>query len=805
MTITMAKLAKLGAGLAAMAMLSRSALADGATSVNKSGDAEDFFEKRIRPVLVERCYQCHSAQAKKLKGGLRLDTRDRVLQGGDSGPAIVPEKPAESLLIRAIRYKDDHLQMPPKEKLPDHVVADFEEWIRIGAPDPRRSDSSAQAQSRGGVNFAEGRKFWSIQPIKPYPLPKVSAAAWPLRRIDWFVLGKLDEAQLSPSKRADARSLVRRATFDLTGLPPTPEEIDAFVHDDSSNAYEQFIERLLASPQYGERWARFWLDKARYTDAISNFEDSRASPWLYRDWVIKAFQQDMPYDEFVKRQLATDLMPGSDPRDLPALGFLGLSPTYWKELKLQRSLIQVVVAEEWEERMDALGRTFLGLTLACARCHDHKFDPISQEDYYAVAGVLASSRTIDRPLVPEKDFEPVRKARKEVNDLDEEVKKLRQKASSAQTGDKGKEMSEETKTKIAELESKIKSIKTNTPGFDQLMANALEEAALYVLDDGPNRTKLDYRSGKARDLRVHLRGNPSNEGRAVPRGFLEVLSKGSRKEFQKGSGRIELAEAIVNEGAPLSARVIVNRIWEQHFSRGLVDTPSNFGVRGSRPTHPELLDDLAARFIQNGWSLKWLHREIMLSAAYQQSSEFHAEHHRADPENRLLWRMNRRRLDIESWRDAALAAAGFLDFKQSGGPQDLAEASNRRRTIYGTVGRTLLNDMLRLYDFPDPSIHGEQRVPTTTPTQQLFVLNSEFVQTQAERLFDRLNRESPSELSARVNQAHHWLFGRKASEREIAWATDFLSAPHRTPEEQSQDWRLYLHALLGSNEFMFVD
>jgi hypothetical protein len=433
-----------------------------------------------------------------------------------------------------------------------------------------------------------------------------------------------------------------------------------------------------------------------------------------------------------------------------------------------------------------------------------------------VAGVLASTRTMDRPLVPEEEFEPVRLARQEAGKLDEELTKLRKKEKEEKNpskapkdaGEEGskqpKQTLDEIKAKIAELENRLKSIKS-TPGFDQLLATAVGEAALYVLADGPDNTKLDYRPGEARDLRVHLRGNPSNEGRLVPRGFLQVLSPGARKQFEKGSGRLELAEAIVNEGAPLSARVIVNRIWESHFGRGLVDTPSNFGARGSLPTHPELLDDLTARFMQNGWSLKWLHRDIMLSAAYQQSSAFVEKNHRADPENRWLWRMNRRRLEVEAWRDAMLAVAGSLDLEHGGAPGDLSGASNARRTIYGTVNRRRLNDLLRLYDFPDPSIHGEQRVPTTTPVQQLFVLNSEFIQRQAANLFTRLKQECRPDTVSRLQQAHQWVFGRPPSAQEIVWATDFIQPDASGIEEQDKNWRLYLHALLGSNEFMFVD
>lgn len=792
-----------GRVLGAFALFVAAQFAIAETPVSTS-DPEDFFEKRIRPVFVERCYKCHSSRAEKLKGELRLDSREGILKGGESGAAIVPGKTEESLLIRAIRYRDEHLQMPPKEKLPDSTIALLEEWIRIGAPIPG-ADSSIQKPPSAGINFAEGRKFWSFQPPLIHSLPSIARPDWPQRRMDWFVLSKLDDAKLAPSRRADPRTLIRRASFDLTGLPPTPADVEDFVRDNSREAYQRLIERLLASPNYGERWARFWLDKARYTDAIANFENSRGSPWLYRDWVVEAFLQDMPYDEFVKRQLAADLMPECGPKDRPALGFLGLSPTYWKELMLQRSLIQTVVAEEWEERMDALGRTFLGLTLACARCHDHKFDPISQEDYYAVAGVLASTRTMDRPLVPEKEFEPVRRARQQVADLEKELETLRKKSGAKKDGDKTKDAGTENQEKIDELEKRIRAIKTGTTGFDQLMANAVGEAALYVLEDGPNRTKLDYRAGQARDLPIHLRGNPANEGRIVPRGFLQVLSKNSRKQFHQGSGRLELAEAIVTEGSPLSARVMVNRIWEQHFGRGLVDTPSNFGARGSRPTHPELLDDLTARFIQNGWSMKWLHREIMLSATYQQSGDFVAANHRLDPENRWLWRMNRRRLDIEAWRDAMLAASGNLDLRQGGPPRDLGETSNLRRTIYGNINRTRVSDMLRLYDFPDPSIHGEQRVPTTTPTQQLFVLNSEFVQTQAANLLHRLKQECSSDFTAQVRQAHQWLFGRTASAQEIAWAKNFIRADAQKTNANEKDWQLYLHALLGSNEFIFVD
>jgi hypothetical protein len=409
--------------------------------------------------------------------------------------------------------------------------------------------------------------------------------------------------------------LIRRLYFDLIGLPPSPEEVQRFVRDDSPTAYERLVDRLLMSPQYGERWARMWLDKARYSDETASWLDNTGEEHLYRDWVVKAFNEDRPYDEFVHRQLATDLMPESDPQDLPALGFISLSPTYWKELKLPCEIIKVIVADEWEERVDAVSRTFLGLTVACARCHDHKFDPISSEDYYALAGVFASSQRAERPLMPESDYAPVRAAKAEVAKLEAEIAKL-------------KSEKPEPKEKLEELSAKIEAIKSGTPLYHAPLASALSEESLYVVRAGKlaeEGTKLEYRPGP-RDLPLFVRGDPNRTGPIVPRRFLTVLSPdGTPELFKNGSGRLELAQAITTDAAPLAARVMVNRIWLEHFGRGLVETPSDFGKQGARPTHPELLDDLSARFIAGGWSIKDLHREIVLSATWQQSSSFDSE------------------------------------------------------------------------------------------------------------------------------------------------------------------------------------
>ena len=566
-----------------------------------TSEQNQFFEKKIRPLLVQHCYKCHSETAKRIRGGLRVDGREFLIKGGDSGPAVVPGKVEKSILIKAVHYSDVNLQMPPKGKLSKKDIALLEEWVRQGVPFP--DSAKVVNKTSSGIDIAKGRTFWSFQPLRQQPLPKVKRNGWARKRIDHFILAKLEKQGLSPSDEATRTHYIRRVTFDLIGLPPTPEEVDAFVADDSDDAAETLVTRLLASPHYGERWGRYWLDLVRYCDIAEPWAETKeADGYYYRDWVVSAFNRDMSYPEFVKKQMAADLMTNAEPKDLAALGFIGRSPSYWKELKLAPDVIKTVVAEEWEERIHTVGSTFLGLTVGCARCHDHKFDPITTEDYYAWAGVFANTKLVNRPLVAEQDRTRIVKARELVKVIQTKIVKLKKTPTN--------------KKQVEQLQKELQQIKQNTPNWDAPMVPAVIDASLYVQANGPHQTKLVFKD-EPRDVAIQVRGDPTNLGPIVPRRFPQVLSKGKPQPFTKGSGRLELAEAIVTDAAPLAARVIVNRVWKHHFGKGLTETPSDFGSQGERPSHPHLLDDLAFRFIKNGWSMKWLHREIVLSSTYR--------------------------------------------------------------------------------------------------------------------------------------------------------------------------------------------
>ncbi len=781
----------------------------------------DFFEKRVRPLLVQRCFECHSAKAEKLKGGLLLDSREAILAGGDSGPAAVIGDVEKSLIVQAIRYDNENAQMPPAGKLPAAEIAVVTEWVRRGMPFPTASTSKA---GRRVIDIAEGKKHWAFQKfvVPPSGGPKEHRLKAELRtRIDEFILAAQSQQGLSPSPEASQETLIRRLSFDLIGLPPTSAEVQEFIADESPDAYEQLVERLLADPRFGERWARTWLDLARYCDIGESWRTGEGQPWLYRDWIVRAMNADVPYDEFVRKQLAADRLPDFQPSDAAALGFLGLSPTYWKELKLDHNVIKQVVAEEWEERIEAIGGAFLGLTLACARCHDHKFDPITQQDYYGLAGVLASIKIDDRPIIAKPLADQAAAARTQLKESQVQLEKLLKEPKLAE------DATDEEKAKAADVAKTVESLRSKiaalqqTPQLNTPVAFGVTEAAMIVLPDGEHRTKIEYKPSEPQNVAMQIRGNAANVGAVVSRRFVSVLSPSEPAPFKNGSGRLELANSIVTDAAPLAARVIVNRIWAHHFGRGLVATPSNFGTQGEKPSHPELLDDLAARFIEHGWSLKWLHREIVLSATYRQRSGegrgTRGEHNSNsplapnpsplshDPENIWLSRMPVRKLDVEAWRDAMLVATDEMDRRLGGEPRELSEVGHQRRTIYGTVRRRELSDLLRLHDFPDPVAHSGSRMPTTTPLQQLFVLNSSFMQARAEALACFVLAERRGDLVVQVTLAHERLFSRAALADEITTGVEFLKSSQAEGVTLDAAWRQYAQALLASNELQFVD
>ena len=577
------------------------------------------------------------------------------------------------------------------------------------------------------INWSNARQFWSFRPPVTQLLAGARDGSWPRERLDYFVLDRLEKAGLLPSQEADRHVLIRRVTFDLTGLPPTPEEVESFVIDARSDAYERVVDRLLRSPAFGERMASMWLPLARYAEdqAHQVGDDTQffyPNAYKYRQWVIDAFNRDLPYDQFITLQLAADRVPDPTPEDLPALGFLGLGPKYYNRGRLD------VQADEWEDRVDTTTRTFLGLTVACARCHDHKFDPITQADYYALAGVFASTKMVNE--TPEGKM------------------------------------------------------------IEKMTADKMPADTMHVVEDGD-----------AKDLNVFLRGSVENKGPVVPRRFLRILCNGDPKPFHEGSGRLELAAAIASRDNPLTARVMVNRAWGLLFGKPIVPTPSNFGHSGMLPTYPKLLDDLAVRFMDNGWSIKSLVREIVLSATYRQGSQEDTSRSARDPGNDLLWRMNRRRLTIEQWRDATLAVCGQLD-SDGGKSMELDDPKNLRRTVYARISRLKLNDLLAQFDYPDANVHADKRAVTITPMQKLFLLNSRFMFARAHALAEALTNQSEETDAARVTHAYRLLFARDPQTAELDLALRFLGQP--TTSELSR-WEQYAQMLLACDEMLYVD
>ena len=933
----------------------------------------EFFEKRIRPVLTEKCYKCHSVGAEKIKVGLLLDSRGGWMKGGESGPVIVPGDPEKSRLIHAVRYTDSSLQMPPKEILRSSQIDDLATWVRMGAPDPR-----VEARPSLITDRASRANHWAFLPPRDSFPPKVKDKKWPRSPTDNFILAKLEKQRLKPGRPADKRTLIRRATFDLTGLPPKPEEIEAFLADDSDTAFVNVVERLLATPQFGERWGRHWLDVARYADSNGlEINLPYENAWRYRDYVVRAFNEGKPFTQFVREQLAGDLLPSNSDEQsyeqLIATGFLMLGPKLLFEPRKAKLEMDIV-----DEQIDVTTRAFLGLTVSCARCHDHKFDPIPTRDYYALAGIFASTATLASDSQPmrgpprwrERPLAAPEKA-KAIEDHATALARLQASLQAAgemktalpggvssselggivvdnraaqltgswkestyatnfidkdyiQDGNTGKGQKSarfvpdlpqtgryEVQIAYVPRRNRARNVpvtvraanetrtvlidQTEPPTIDNLFASlgvfefaagtngavvisnqgtegfvtidavrfvsasmemamnketrpmakakksgtAMMDRSYYqLLDDmkelvaktpPPVPMAMAAQDGPICNCRVNLRGDPEKLGQEVPRGFLSVLENSVSPPaslFTGTSGRLELANWIASHQNPLTARVAVNRIWHHLFGGRLVESVDNFGALGERPTHPELLDYLALRFMEQGWSFKKTIRTLMLSSTYRMSSEFDRVAYDKDPENKLMWRMNRRRLDAEAIRDAVLAVSGQLDLTMGGslsptndaplGAVSMAgntQVSSPRRSLYLPVIRNDTPDLFQVFDFADPHVITGKRHTTTAPTQALFMMNSPFMLAQSRQWAEALNAATPATDAQRVASAYTQAFGRPATAEEAERALRFMAKYEaaletREPEMDKRRlmaWQSFCHALLASTELRFID
>jgi mono/diheme cytochrome c family protein len=903
----------------------------------------EFFENKIRPILANNCFGCHTNSQ---LGGLRLDTLEGMKKGGKRGPAIVAGDPENSLLIKAVRQTDPALKMPYGGKLKDNEIADLEAWVKAGAAWPASTASAATTSKDGKyVISPERRNFWSFLPLKRPPEPAVKDTQWPKTGIDRFVLARLEKEGLKPVAPATKHDLLRRAYLDLTGLPPTADDYAAFEKDNSPDAFAKVVDRLLASPHYGERWGRIWLDVARYGE--DDYRSLNPNPrgyrpypnaWAYRDWVVRAFNDDLPYDQFVKAQLAGDLMdPSVRYKMLPATGFLGLGPWYY-----DNGSNEVTRADERHDRVDVVTRGFLGLTTQCARCHDHKYDPIPQTDYYALAGVFFNTIYEEYPQAPKKIVDEYKKIEGEMDekqrileDLQKDLTGELARSLSLQTsnylmgvwevtgkqkkdialvvndrrldyellarwikymakptvryhnkdewqalmkkdggtrqeaqkladkfqqqiidvtvandeidvenrvitdkdvdGDKPKKQTDKPSNFVSNkdfnpgallrlkslpedqtafwTEIFVRELKDNedpndmvemdprkmSPGVLMFRGWGLEsrigpsaQARLKSLQDDLEalKKKIDpyypfihgvKDSDKPVEIQLALRGNPETLGPVVPRHFLSIFSEGDPTPLNQGSGRMQLAELILKQ--PIAMRVIANRIWKADFGTGIVDTPSNFGFGGERPTDPELLEYLASEFVKNGMSIKKLQREIMLSAVYQLSTTDDKEASEKDSGDRLYWRASRKRMDAEELRDSILDVAGNLD-DSIGGPSKDLTPDFHRRTVYGRVSRYKLDAYLQLFDFPPPNLSAEKRFTTTVPLQRLFLMNSDFVQLEAETLYKRVAAEPDNR--ARIRKLYNMVYGRDPKEAEIQIGLEYLRTEPLKEYEESK-------------------
>jgi hypothetical protein len=813
-----------------------------------------FFEKKIRPVLVDNCYKCHSSESEKVKGELLLDTRDGFRKGGLTGAAIVPGNPDRSLLIKAIRSKDPDTAMPPKGKLPDSVIADFEAWVKMGAPDPREGKTAVAGKYV--VDIEKGRSFWAFVAPKKTPVPEVKDAGWARTDIDRYLLAALEKKGLKPVADADKRVLLRRVYLDLTGLPPSSEEVEAYVADTSANAFEKVVDKLLASPRFGERWGRHWLDVARYAESSGKAVNMNyPHAWRYRDYVIAAFNADKPYDQFIKEQIAGDLLPSADAKmkaeHMIATGFLAIGPKLLNERNGTQFELDVA-----DEQIDVVSQAFLGITAACARCHDHKFDPIPQHDYYALAGIFRSTQTCygtvqfiqsnrPSPTLPLSKDSGVPAGTTEKLTAEERTRIEKQ------IEDLNKQISEATdfirtifpRGQVALLRSRLDSF--DSEGNPKLLAMGVRDKPATRGGFGgpgpgggfgPPKGGFGGFGGSPiiADSPIYTRGEPDKPStERVPRGTLQVMSK-KPLSIKEGSGRLELAEWIASKDNSLTARVMANRVWLHLFGRGLVPTSDNFGAAGLPPTNPELLDHLAIGFMDNGWSVKKLIKKVVMSHAYQLDSKFDKPLFEADPDNALVWRMSPRRLDAESLRDSMLAVSGQLDstpptgsavskagegpagfgggFGRPGGnvTQAINDPRNTQRSVYLPIVRDNLPEALALFDAPDPSLITADRPTTTVPSQGLFLLNNPFVIRSAEAAADGLLKKTTTDTE-RIRAAYLSFYGRAPVEKELANSEKFLAAykaqlaKDRVPatRQERETWAAFCQALFASAEFQY--
>lgn len=900
---------------------------DSDASAAITAEQQEFFEKEVRPVLVQRCYECHAGD--EVNGGLLLDSKAGVLNGGDSGASVVAGKPDQSLLIEAVRYKNRDLQMPPQNRMPDAEIAVLEKWVAMGAPDPR-TDAVSSGAKPTGMSIEEGREFWSFRPVASPEVPEVNHAEWVRNPIDAFILSKLEAAGLQPAPRADKRTLIRRVTFNLTGLPPTPEEVDAFLADESEDAFTKVVERLLSSPQYGVRWGRHWLDVARYADSNGLDENlAHGNAWRYRDYVVNAFNSDKPYDQFVVEQLAGDLVPNATAETKTATGFLVLGAKVLAEPDMEKLVMDTI-----DEQLDTFGKAFMGMTVGCVRCHDHKFDPLKQKDYYALAAIFKSTRTFveegrgaikywhEYSFATEEELAKLKVVDAEIAKLksaaasfkNKAIAKVRDDARSkateylmaATTFDPSMALSqvtaiakplglhprilhhcrlhldynrddpffapwhllassggaeaveqhyrarfaaasgatsggdipaieiEEAKRALNDLSGFLAVPPKVEYAFDDATLQEyykLEEAARVKESNAPDEPAAMGVSEQETlaELPIHIRGSHLNLGEPVAREFPIVMRASTvRPVFPKSqSGRLQLANWLVNTQHPLTARVFVNRVWGWHTGRGIVGTTENFGRLGDRPSHPELLDWLARSLMENGWSTKDLHRLILTSNTYQMAST-HPDGDQAaeqDPENLLLWKFRMQRLEAEQIRDAVLAVSNRLDMSIGGKSVPLrnrqfvfnhtsvdhTKYDSLRRGMYLPIIRNNLYTMFEQFDFPDPTMVTGHRNETVVAPQALLMMNSDLIMDSANALAATVTSQASGNAD-RVRIAYEGTLNRPPRDEEIARALAYVdeftaqrvSATGIDEMAEIKAWSLLCQSLFASNEFIYV-